>query len=244
RMQVSVTPASPLTGPTDGGFGTDGTTDDNNPTVSETPEPETEELEEPETETVTAVDTPVTTAPVIPESSINVPIAPAPSPNLTNPQANLPVEEPAPEPNLDPVTPTAPQTAAPIENEAPIQRQAFDFSGLNRTAFTRELDRTGEDIRQHEPLLETSVAKVAFAFGSALSVGGVSWLLRGGALAAALMSSMPAWRRFDPIAVVTGREDEGEDREPTDLERMLAHVQDAGNRTNDPMTEPTERTVR
>jgi hypothetical protein len=35
-----------------------------------------------------------------------------------------------------------------------------------------------------------------------LSVGYVIWLLRGGSLVASLMSTLPAWSEFDPLAVL------------------------------------------
>ena len=35
-----------------------------------------------------------------------------------------------------------------------------------------------------------------------LSVGFVSWLLRGEALLSALLSSMPLWRGFDPLVIM------------------------------------------
>ena len=38
--------------------------------------------------------------------------------------------------------------------------------------------------------------------GVALTVGFVGWLLRGGALLSAFLSSMPLWRGFDPLVIV------------------------------------------
>jgi len=38
-----------------------------------------------------------------------------------------------------------------------------------------------------------------------LSTGFVTWVLRGGALASALLSSMPAWRGFDPLVLIIAR---------------------------------------
>jgi hypothetical protein len=53
-----------------------------------------------------------------------------------------------------------------------------------------------------------------------LSVGYVIWLTRGGLLLASLLSSLPAWRLIDPIAVLaqlrTDDEDDRDDEESLD----------------------------
>jgi hypothetical protein len=38
-----------------------------------------------------------------------------------------------------------------------------------------------------------------------LSAGFVSWILRGGALASALLSTMPMWQGFDPLPILMAR---------------------------------------
>ena len=38
-----------------------------------------------------------------------------------------------------------------------------------------------------------------------LTVGYISWILRGGALAATLLSTMPMWRQFDPLPLLAAR---------------------------------------
>ena len=47
-----------------------------------------------------------------------------------------------------------------------------------------------------------TVALNIAAGASILTVGFIGWLLRGGTLAAALLSSLPLWRGFDPLMVV------------------------------------------
>ncbi|MCZ6774815.1 MAG: hypothetical protein O7G83_22915, partial [Proteobacteria bacterium] len=49
------------------------------------------------------------------------------------------------------------------------------------------------------------VLQVSTGFGAVLSVGFVSWVLRGGALAATLLSTVPMWRGFDPLPMLMGR---------------------------------------
>ncbi|MGH8652332.1 MAG: hypothetical protein ACREYE_09230 [Gammaproteobacteria bacterium] len=53
--------------------------------------------------------------------------------------------------------------------------------------------------------------------GVVLSVGFVAWLLRGGSLLAALLSTMPVWKGLDPLPILVSRrtkEDEKRRREP------------------------------
>ena len=38
-----------------------------------------------------------------------------------------------------------------------------------------------------------------------LTVGYIAWILRGGALAATLLSTMPLWRQFDPLPLLAAR---------------------------------------
>ncbi|MCP4878782.1 MAG: hypothetical protein GY896_25295, partial [Gammaproteobacteria bacterium] len=48
---------------------------------------------------------------------------------------------------------------------------------------------------------------------ASLTVGIVSWVLRGGSLLASFMSTVPLLNRFDPLPILKKREDE-EDVEP------------------------------
>ncbi|MEM1040355.1 MAG: Ig-like domain-containing protein [Pseudomonadota bacterium] len=235
RMVVAITPSPAVEVPQDTSFTPVG------PVIIpeviadpvEEAELETEEELQPVATSIIADNATAAPPPTVERTGVTVQPVRSPSQNITTPEAFLEVEDPTPRSNEAPLTPSTPLAIEPSDIDTSVQSRPFDFSALNRKAFTRDLDRTGEDIKQYKPLLEASAAKVAFAFGSALSVGSVSWLLRGGALAAVLMSSMPAWRRFDPIAVVSGHEDDVEDTEPTDLERMLQDVRDAGDRAND-----------
>ena len=47
-------------------------------------------------------------------------------------------------------------------------------------------------------------AKIVTTTAVTFTVGIVSYLLRAGSLAASLMSSLPLWRGFDPIAIFSG----------------------------------------
>ncbi len=78
----------------------------------------------------------------------------------------------------------------------------FALSKLNRSALFKALDRELSEVRNSKS--ETRAAMVVVLAGTsiALTVGFVGWLLRGGALLGALLSSMPVWRGFDPLMVV------------------------------------------
>src|ERR1051326_2872585 len=57
----------------------------------------------------------------------------------------------------------------------------------------------------------------SIAVGSfGLTVGYVLWLLRGGALLASLLSSLPAWRLIDPLPVLSRVDDEDDAEEDQD----------------------------
>jgi hypothetical protein len=54
-------------------------------------------------------------------------------------------------------------------------------------------------------MIGTTTTGVTFAF----SAGYVSWLLRAGYLSAAVLSSAPVWRQFDPLPIL-GKPEEQE----------------------------------
>lgn len=121
--------------------------------------------------------------------------------------------------------------ARPPEYQNQIAEPArFVFAKIDQPALMQDLDRVGSDLRTYDDLLGASVAKVTFTFGSLLSVGGVSFVLRSGLLATALMSAIPAWTRFDPISIVSARKDDDDTAEPSDTDMMLAVISDAGAR--------------
>jgi len=64
--------------------------------------------------------------------------------------------------------------------------------------------------------------------GVVLSAGVVAWLMRSGALLSSLLSNIPVWRGYDPLPVLTYKDDEEEKKEvemdedkiPTSLEEL------------------------
>jgi hypothetical protein len=89
--------------------------------------------------------------------------------------------------------------------------------------FIEELDRLQEEIESFVGL-EMTVAGSSIAVTMGLSIGYVIWLTRGGLLLASLLSSLPAWRLIDPIAVLAYLgEDEEDDREDEEsLDSLLS----------------------
>jgi hypothetical protein len=90
--------------------------------------------------------------------------------------------------------PSAPKKAADVMD--------FVLSRLNRDALAQAIGQQFSEIARSE-LMPRQVLMVSFASaGVALTVGFVGWLLRGGALLSAFLSSMPLWRGFDPLVIV------------------------------------------
>ncbi|MEE9313658.1 MAG: Ig-like domain-containing protein [Rhizobiaceae bacterium] len=201
------------------------TIDPIDPEVEETPEETEEVVISPETTT----STPVTATPPT--------ITPAPAPAVLV-AAAPPVAAPEPEPELDLLL-EEPELVLPQEStQSPDKSEGiipnYTFQPVDRVRLKQNIDLAGKDVRRYEDFLGTTAAKVSFTFGSLLSVGGVSFVLRGGALAAALMSALPAWNRFDPISVVAKKrdEDEEEDEDVSDAQMMKKFVEDARSRVN------------
>lgn len=65
------------------------------------------------------------------------------------------------------------------------------------------------------------MTQIAAGTGIVLSAGYVSWILRGGALAAMLFSSMPTWAGFDPLPLLAARKKKKDEDEPDEYDSML-----------------------
>ena len=169
---------------------------------------------------------PASAAPAAPAVTVAAPAA-EPQP-LTRSEPLL-----APEPELEPIKPLAPITIAPASNIG-----GYTFTPMEPVTLQREVARAGDDLREYDEALSTTAATVTFAFGSVLAVGSVSYLLQGGAMAGALLSALPAWRRYDPIEIVAGRKDEHADDVPSTVQQMREAVQAARARVEGPDPTP------
>ncbi len=68
--------------------------------------------------------------------------------------------------------------------------------------------------------------QVASFGGIVLTVGYISWILRGGALAATLLSTMPLWRQFDPLPLLAARRKRREKKDSEEEARRIAEAVD------------------
>ncbi|MDH3511712.1 MAG: tandem-95 repeat protein, partial [Gammaproteobacteria bacterium] len=87
-------------------------------------------------------------------------------------------------------------------NELPIW-EALD-------AMKREMSATDGG---NEKFGGVMVMQVSTGMSLALSAGIMSWILRGGALASALLSTMPMWQGFDPLPILLGKKKRKKDED-------------------------------
>ena len=101
---------------------------------------------------------------------------------------------------------------APSSAASKIASRVVDFAlnQLNREALAKAIEQEVVET-VHGGATPHKVLMVSLAFTSiAFTAGLVGWLLRGGSLVAALLSSIPLWRGFDPLVIVTqSRRSEG-----------------------------------
>jgi hypothetical protein len=103
--------------------------------------------------------------------------------------------------------------------EAEVKAEMQQVAVMKDAEFKQELDKLRETV-QADAVIETRVAASVFVASTGLSVGYVLWLLRGGALLASLLSSLPAWRLVDPLPVlgrVGGGDDDSDDESLQEL---------------------------
>jgi hypothetical protein len=113
-----------------------------------------------------------------------------------------------------PCAATTPQTPAGLID--------FALTKLNRSALFKALDRELSEVRDSKSETRAAVVKVLAGTSIVLTAGFVGWLLRGGALLSALLSSMPVWRGFDPLMVVLQpRRHDAKSRPPSRVDRMF-----------------------
>ena len=93
---------------------------------------------------------------------------------------------------------------------------------LTSAAFVKALDQVAKSQTETEQVHSVVVGSTT-AVASSLSVGYILWLMRGGALAASLLASLPAWRSLDPLPILgRDRDDEPDEDGPDDpLEKLF-----------------------
>jgi hypothetical protein len=126
------------------------------------------------------------------------------------------------------VTPTAAPGSGLLGSVAASEDKQFEFrlfgsmpvsdhtGGASRASgLAGDLDRMRDDMGEQADLEHWMSGSMAVgSFG--LTVGYVLWLLRGGALLASLLSSLPAWRLVDPLPVLSRVDDEEDQDEDED----------------------------
>ena len=106
--------------------------------------------------------------------------------------------------------------------EAVIERIEDRISGIEEDNFLKALDQARETAS--EPAVITQVVLgTSTAATTALSVGYIAWLARGGLLLSSFLSSMPAWRLIDPVPVLAYLDSEEREEEGESLDSLVNH---------------------
>jgi hypothetical protein len=151
------------------------------------------------------------------------------------PSFNIPLAIPSPQP-LPPIASTpAPLVTTDCSDgqgdgcvaAAPPNKPAaaidLVMSQLNRTALTQEIDRGIAEMRNSSSFTRAVLTTVAAGTSLSITAAIVARLLRGGALLSALLTSMPVWRGFDPMMVLTRRKrrEDDEDEPASEVDRLF-----------------------
>ena len=101
-----------------------------------------------------------------------------------------------------------------------IEIQGFGLRSVNlsQAALWQALDTMKSDMSRlgggQDQNSAVAVTEIAAGSSIALSVGFLSWVLRGGALASTLLTTMPMWRGFDPLPLLAARRKKKKDADP------------------------------
>ncbi|PLX34186.1 MAG: hypothetical protein C0605_14420, partial [Hyphomicrobiales bacterium] len=132
-----------------------------------------------------------------------------------------PLLRPAPAaPDNAPSTLQPEQPAAPGDNELEIDNneklslkirpveipdirpEPVQHPKIDNAIFWNSVDKTLSEITEQDKVLGMSATELSVGLGTAFTTGFVSWLLRGGTLLSTLLTTMPAWRGFDPLTMI------------------------------------------
>jgi VCBS repeat-containing protein len=108
------------------------------------------------------------------------------------------------------------QTVNPLGGQA---LTGFEFVSLDPASLAQTLDalrRGMSGLENADNVDGAFVVQISTGLGAVLSVGVVSWILRGGTLAATLLSTVPMWKGFDPLPMLLGRRRKKDDEEERD----------------------------
>jgi hypothetical protein len=126
-------------------------------------------------------------------------------------------------------------------DETNVDRHLVDSQGrpvvIDQRLLLEALERLREDLHRDPQRAEQEALAITVE-GMALVVSGglLALLMRGGSLAAAALSSVPLWRRVDPLAVLSLSEEERWQREQ-DI-RAAQREEEGGRLLDAPVVEP------
>ncbi|MBT8443891.1 MAG: tandem-95 repeat protein, partial [Gammaproteobacteria bacterium] len=95
-----------------------------------------------------------------------------------------------------------------IERTFDVEIADFGMLKLNHLAVWETLDvmrRDMSDVDGAGPVNGVVMVQVTTGSSLLLSAGILTWILRGGALASALLSTLPVWQGFDPLPILMAR---------------------------------------
>ncbi|NNL77647.1 MAG: hypothetical protein HKO68_15035, partial [Desulfobacterales bacterium] len=101
----------------------------------------------------------------------------------------------------------APEDTEKMNNLTEVSFIDFAKDNLEQVVVNEEYDLLREEIDeafQSEQQSKAMKVKIITATMTAFTVGFVSYLLRAGSLISSLLSTLPIWRGFDPIAIFVG----------------------------------------
>jgi hypothetical protein len=125
-----------------------------------------------------------------------------------------------------------------VAEDAPVELSLFGLINTSQstggsstsqgaTGLVNELERIREELDERAQIEQWMAGSAAFG-GLSLTVGYALWLLRGGALLASLLSTLPAWRLIDPLPVLARVDDDEEgDSEEGDDHAFASFIAEA-----------------
>jgi len=110
----------------------------------------------------------------------------------------------------------------------------YEQADSRKSKMTENLDDQRDQLQNSLPT-RVEFATPAVAISSGLSVGYLVWLVRGGVLLGSVMSSMPAWRTFDPLPVLDNLS--GDDNDDSETLESMVEASDIRDSADDDSTE-------
>ena len=103
-----------------------------------------------------------------------------------------------------PLTPT-PEIDIPESNWIELPVPDLGLKEVNKEAFFKAIEEVKSDIERNQHVWQSDLAKLSAGANVALTAGYVSWVLRGGALLSAMLTSFSVWQTYDPLFVILAR---------------------------------------